>query len=421
MDNRLESARSFDTRRLRNLETAHAIARKIASMADLESALRFFVDSIADILSVEIVSLMLADLNNNWLIIRVARGLNDALVKNARIKLGEKSVAGYVYNTGESVLVKDITADNRFEKRSGNTYHNNSLLSVPLKSRGQVIGVLNVNNKNNKKLFDDYDLFLLQTITETAASAIDGMRLYEAVARFGKARVDFASNVTHELRSPLSIVKEAVSLMSDSTIVEASGGRQKFLEIARKNIERMNNLIDGILELGREEERALRLHRVLFDISALARSVSSSLAVVAEKSGVKIIFSATVGKIEIWGDESRIEEVITNIIDNAVKYNRKGGNVKIALEDNGQNITVRISDTGQGMSQETLSKIFDRYYRALGQMKSGAKGTGLGLALAKGIVEAHGGEIMVFSEEGKGSEFVVTLPKDPRRSKRNMA
>lgn len=403
-------------RRFYKLKAAHSVATELLSALDLEDCLKILVNRIASYMSVEIVSIMFVDSERRRLIVKIAKGLNENIAHDAGTQIGE-GISGWVGKTGEPLLIKDITKDTRFPGRSGGRYYNNSLLSVPLKMRNRIIGVININNKISRDIFRGSDLELLNAIAEFAAIAIEVIRLEEQVAKSSKDNRELMSNVTHDLKTPLATIKEAILLVLEGVSGQINEKQKKYLDISVENVERMIRMINNILLSDKIIQDRPGIRRNLFNVTDTANSIIDSLGMIAKKKGILLEGSIPEKKIEIWGDPDKLNEVISNLVENAIKYNRPEGRVDVSLDEDEESVKISVRDTGKGIPKEDIGRIFERYYRADGAEKSGVSGTGLGLSIVKDIVNMHKGNISVESESNKGTKFTVTLPKDLRMSR----
>jgi len=403
-------------KRLFELAAAYHITKDVSRSFDLQKCLKALIDRIADLMSVEIVSVMLMDKHQQELVLKLAKGLDSKIAEGARVKPGQ-GIAGWIAQTGEPLLIKDISKDSRFMKRGGK-YSTDSLLSVPLKVQNKVIGVINVNNKTPKKVFAEEDLDMLRTIADLTAIIIESAQLQQEMKTRDRGRVEFISNISHELRTPLSSIKESVCLILDGLTGKTSEDQKRFLIMAKQNVDRLAHLLDEILDLAKAESKISIMERSLFDIAGLVGVVINSLKPLAKKKNIAFKEKLPDNKVNMWGDSEKLAEVITNLLGNAIKYNNKGGGVNITLEEKDDTIKIEVSDTGIGIPKEELDKIFDRFYRVDRHAKAEVSGTGIGLSIARTIVEKHGGKILVTYRIGKGSRFTVTLPKDLRAEKR---
>ena len=388
------------------------IIKDINADLDLENCLETSMDKIAGLLDVEMGSLMLLDKENQELSIKAAKGLSQDIIKNARPKVGE-GISGWVAKSKEPLLIKDIEKDKRFTRRGGN-YHNNSLLSVPLVARDEVLGVINVNNKANRRIFKESDLDKLKEISKHVSNALDKSLKYEEAKRLSQLKLDFIATVSHELRSPLSSVKEAINLLIDKVPGRINADQEKFLTISKNNLERVLRLINELLDISKLEAGKLDMKRNFQDICAVAKGVYDTLKIESDKKNIKLNLKIPDAKVDMWFDHDQIERALLNLAGNAIKFTEEDGIVSIKLEDLGKFAQVSVIDNRPGIAEEDLDKVFDKFYSVVKAKASKVKSTGLGLPIAKEIVELHKGRIWVDSQPGRGARFSFTLPKDIR-------
>ena len=254
-------------RKLLELSIMFEVAQEVNSTLNLEEVLGLILERAGDILEVGIVSLMLIEKETEEMVIKVARGLAERIVKTTRVKMGE-NVSGWVAERGEPLLVPNIDEDPRFIKRDGEKYYNRSLLSVPLKAEGKVIGVINVNNKADKGVFNQDDLDLLIALSNQAAIAIENSRLHERVRRKAEAleaanqelrrvseeKREFVSQVSHDLRTPLTSIKGFTSILLTGSLGELTREQKEKLEKIGKHSDWLTTLIKNLVEHSRGEK-----------------------------------------------------------------------------------------------------------------------------------------------------------------------
>jgi len=226
-----------------------------------------------------------------------------------------------------------------------------------------------------------------------------------------QAKDHFVSMVSHDLRTPLAIAKEAVSLLGDGTLGTFAPDQRRILDIARRNMDCLADLIDDLLDVARLDAGKLVIEKKPIDLVELARQVCALLPPIAAEKKLAIEVCADAATIPVLADRQRMFQVLMNLGSNAVKFTAKGC-VRIELRQDGREVVIAVRDTGMGIAPEDVPLIFDRFPRLKRVYKPGQKGTGLGLSIVKGIVELHGGTISVDSEEGKGSVFTVRLFRD---------
>jgi signal transduction histidine kinase len=222
-----------------------------------------------------------------------------------------------------------------------------------------------------------------------------------------RARRDFFSDVSHELRTPLSAMKlmlETVQVSDDD--VEA---RALFLPQISAEVERMIRLVADLLELARSDGGAVPLRRARFDLTDVAMSTVNSFAQRADAMGIELDLDAPAA-VEVDADRNNLIQVAMNLVDNALRHTPSGGRVTVALGRDGDEAVLSVADNGSGIPFADLGRIFDRFYVVDRSRSRENTGTGLGLAIAKQLVEAHGGTLAVESEYGRGATFTMRIP-----------
>lgn len=227
--------------------------------------------------------------------------------------------------------------------------------------------------------------------------------------RLEKVRQEFLSNVSHELRTPLTAILALVETLEDGALDDPEHNR-RFLAIIRRNAERMRLLMNDILELSTIEAGKINLERHEVALGELVDAICDTLAVRAEERQVTLQ-QEVAADIVVYADARRLEQMLTNLLDNAVKFTGAGGFVTIThrLEDGYDCISVK--DTGPGIAPEHLPRLFERFYRVDRARSRDLGGTGLGLAIVKHLARAHGGEACVNSQLGHGASFTIKLPQ----------
>ncbi len=221
---------------------------------------------------------------------------------------------------------------------------------------------------------------------------------------------EFVSTVSHELRSPLTIIREGVSQVLEGVVGEVNEDQKRFLSIALEGIDRLRRIVDDLLDISKIEAGKLELKKESTDIVSLVKGVSLSFHLQAQKKGLELKTDLPRGPLVIYVDKDRVVQVFNNLIFNAFKFTEKG-RIEISVVDKGNEIECCISDTGIGIAEADLSKIFGKFQQFDQIASSSEKGTGLGLAICKGIVESQGGQIRVQSRLGQGTKVIFTLPK----------
>ena len=239
------------------------------------------------------------------------------------------------------------------------------------------------------------------------------------VRKLEQMRIDFVANVSHELRTPLAAVLGALETVADAgSDVETT---KRFLEIAQRNAVRLQAIVSDLLELSSIESQASRMAVEPLAIGSPLRSAAAALAGAAESKGVALeVEPVSPGLPQVSGNHERLERVFTNLIENAIKYTQKGGHVRARARLAGRALEVEVEDDGIGIPAAHLPRVFERFYRVDRSRSREMGGTGLGLAIVKHVVRAHGGNVEVESEEGRGALFRVRLPVIDAGAPRNL-
>jgi len=223
-------------------------------------------------------------------------------------------------------------------------------------------------------------------------------------------RKDFVANVSHELRTPVSVIKGyAETLMQDNMIASDPVKAEKFAGIIHNHAERLTSLINDILTLSYLESKTAILELNSLDISGTINKACMLLAENAAVKKISLINEVGTGIPRVMADQGRLEQVLVNLIDNAIKYTPEGGSIRISAEQTAQSVRLSVEDSGIGIPLKDQSRIFERFYRVDAARSREQGGTGLGLSIAKHIMQLHGGEITVNSTPGKGSTFTCIL------------
>jgi two-component system phosphate regulon sensor histidine kinase PhoR len=276
-----------------------------------------------------------------------------------------------------------------------------------------------------KKIYDDVSLlestsFRSQPITTDMATltkqvkkfATDKKLEIETLKVREEYRREFLGNVSHELKTPLFTVQGYLSTLLDGAMNDKNI-RKKYLERAEKGVERLIYIVEDLDMISKLEMGDLNLELSKFNIVELIQSVFDLLEMNADKKNIILMFDRKYNKpIKVFADKEKIQQVLTNLVMNSIKYGKENGTTEVTIEDLvNDKIIVRFRDNGEGIEQHHIPRLFERFFRV---DKSGARsegGSGLGLSIVKHIIEAHGEKIYVESEFGKGSEFSFTLEK----------
>ncbi len=254
-------------------------------------------------------------------------------------------------------------------------------------------------------------LWVFATPLEQESGCLVLLRDLTELRRLERVRQDFVSNISHELRTPIASVKALAETLQRGAVDDLAVSRD-FLAKINTEADRLAQMVQELADLARIESGQVTLERKAFSISDAIVQVVDRLQPQADAVNVRLNVDTTSDIPQAWGDTSRIEQVLVNIVHNAIKFTPAGGDITVSARGNGREVMVSVADTGVGIPSDDLPRIFERFYKA-DRARSGG-GTGLGLAIAKHIVEAHDGRIWADSLEGKGSTFSFVVPAAPQ-------
>lgn len=492
-------------RRLEELETLAGIGRTVTALLELDEVLTSVVDAAVRLTGAEEGSILLLDEDSGQLYMRASKNFDEEFAHTFRLQI-QDSLAGQVIASGEPVVL-----DQSSPQKIKTSYLVHSLIYVPLRVRGQTIGVLGVDNRKVGHTLTRDDVTVLIAMADYAAIAIENARLYQrteaerrkletiltqtengvivvdpenrlllinraAQEAFGvngksmlgqsvvetvddprllgllrapggsprreeieladgrvfnaqrtaiegvgqsivlqdithlkeldRIKSEFVTTVSHDLRSPLTAILGYVELIERAG--EINEQQREFVERVQFSVQQITNLVTDLLDLGRIEA-GLETTRESSPISVLARYAVEGLRAAAETRGLQLRVDLPEDLPLVSGDPIRLRQMIGNLLENAIKYTPKDGQVTIMASSEGDQVILKVSDTGPGIPPADQPYLFDKFFRA-SNVADRSPGTGLGLSIVKSIVDHHNGRIWVDSSLGKGTTFTVVLP-----------
>jgi len=410
-------------RRVKELNILYSVGKSVTSLLDLEKVLNRIVEAAVFVTGAEEGSLMLVDKDTGELYLRAARNLGEKFARGFRLKV-EHSIAGQVVKTGKPIL-QSTQDEETLKVKTG--YLVKSLVNVPLKAKDEVIGVLAVNNKISARPFTENNVDLLSALADYATIAILNAQLYEETKRWSEElerKVEertqelraaqeqllqseklasigqLAAGVAHEINNPMGVILGfAQGILK--TLSEDDPLRRPLTTIEKESL-RCNRIVQNLLDFARHSEPTPHLTNINELINASCDLVEHQTSL----QNVKLIKGYNSALPSIMADPNQLQQVFINIMLNAYQAMPDGGTLHIATRQVGSELQVIFTDTGVGIPPENVQNIFDPFFTT----KEVGEGTGLGLSVSYGIVKAHGGDIEVKSQAGKGTTFVIRLP-----------
>jgi len=313
------------------------------------------------------------------------------------------------------------------ERREGE-WHQEDVLLVPLHTKdGTIIGYLSVDDPADRRVPSRDVIGTIEILAAHAVVALQNASLYERLnenvrqleeateraEELNDLKSSFVSIVSHELRTPLTGIRAYVEALLENVGSANVDMQRDFLKVIDEQSLKLKRLIDSILELSQLESGRFRMHREPVNVVDLIGEVIQALRPMADARGVGLRSEPARPELIVEADRSLLRRVLTNLGSNAIKFTNDGGRVTFRAAEEGRTVRLAVEDTGIGISQDEISKIFDKFYQIDGSLSREYPGVGLGLSVAKSIVEWHGGEIEAESEPGQGSRFAVVLPVTP--------
>jgi signal transduction histidine kinase len=287
------------------------------------------------------------------------------------------------------------------------------VLLVPFRQGVRAIGTVWVATHSKDKLFDAEDLRVVEGLAVFAGAASNNMRLVDELERANRQKDVFLASVAHELRNPLSPITQAAAVAASANI--SAPQRQWALEVIVRQARTMTLLLDDLLDASSIARGRLQLHPESIDLSSLVEAAIETARPRIDAKGHTLTVELHPEKIELIADRLRFCQILSNLLTNAAKFTPPGGNITLRAESDESWLTLRVRDTGIGLTPESILRIFDMFSQVTSTHDRSDEGLGIGLALAKGFAELHGGTLQVESEGlGEGAEFILRVPS--RRS-----
>lgn len=418
--------------RMQELRFLYGIGRSVTSLRDIEQILNRIVDAAAFLTEAEEGSIMLIDEESGDLYLRAARGLNEKKASSFRIKMHD-SIAGQVVKSGQPISIGGQNEDDSFKVKTG--YFVKSLLNVPIKTKDAIIGVLAVNNKDTAKAFTDRHLNLLTALADYASVAIDNARMYaqltadiEQAKKTGRrlehlveARTSelesahrqlsksenlailghMAAGVVNELNSPLNNILDNLHQLENH--IEPSHQNLPLISAIERDTLHCQQTVDSLLDFSTMKNYQFQD----VDLNEIIESAWNRYANEHAETGylVEFVRGFDPQLPLISADEKQLKQAMFYLTRYAYLAMPTGGTLRITTRVVGSQIQIIVSDTGEGLSKEDLSHIFDPFYT------NGHRAFGLDLSITQAIIDRHGGTIEVESEEAQGTTFAIHLPK----------
>ena len=400
-------------KRLTQIELINAITRQVTSKLNLQELLAIAAESIQKNFNYYDVTIFLPSEDKTELVLEAHSGnFVDFVPRRYRQPLSQ-GVVGWVASQGEKMLVNDTSQEPRCQDTG---FHNSrSELTVPIKIDNEVLGVLNIED-TKLYAFDETDAVVLETLCRQLGNAMKNAKLYDEVTKVNvklteidKMKSEFLGIVAHDFRTPLSNIMLSGRFLLKQEEVQASPRVKEQLLLIVDQASRLNKLAEDTLSIARIESGRISYY---FKIVNMERLVQDALSLIRHSPRHHLEYKVDFNATYIKGDQSKLRQVVQNLVNNAVRYSPNGGAVTINVQDiSEEEVLVSVQDEGIGILPEEKDKLFRKFSRVDIGEAGKIRGSGLGLWICKEIVQAHGGKIWFESEVGKGTTFKFTLKK----------
>jgi signal transduction histidine kinase len=400
-------------RRVDLLDAANRCARALGSSLDLEQAFSLFIRELRGLVTFDRTAIVLSDESTARVIAAAGAGAETVFPTGTRRPVAGSLLEEILAN-GQPVYRPDIRDARYPEEREFLELGLRCRLAVPLLVGPRAIGMISIVRVEPDSFTED-EIELVSLLGRFLGSTVQNIRAYEAekttvdeLRRLSALRADFVSLVSHELRSPMASVIGSAKTLRERWRELSPDQRESFLALIDHETGRLAELVSDVLDTSRIESGTFSYSFTDVDVGEIVRE--SAAVAQAGQDEVAVRADVTPPLPKMRGDRERLRQIVTNLIDNAVKYSPAGGEVEVAAFTENGRINVQVRDNGPGIASEHQTLIFEKFGRVAGEHAK--PGTGLGLFIARSIAEAHGGTLEVDSDSGRGTTFTLALPVD---------
>jgi len=399
--------------RNRQLAAVSAVATAANEARDREDMLRHCLEVVLEHTRMEAAAIRLMDGGGSQLAVATALGEYSGFpCMNQAVGL-DQCPCGYAASHGTPVY---LTPEEHQRFRPACQAPQARVIAIlPLKSSEGILGVLSLSSSHGA-LPSPEDRAALEAICNQIAVAIENTRLVGELGRvqaqheLDRMKAEFISAISHELRTPLGFIKGYATTLLRDDISVAPAIRQEFLNIIAEESDKLQRMIDELLDASRLQAGGFQMNATAISLGELLEGPLKKASASLQQAGHSLQVKLLPDKVRVLADTNRIEQVLHNLLDNAARYSGPGSRVEVAATTEDGRAIISVRDYGDGIPAQELQRIFEPFYRGDNSRRRGARGTGLGLTICRGIVESHGGRLWAESSPSKGSTFFFTLP-----------
>ncbi|MCC6297842.1 MAG: GAF domain-containing sensor histidine kinase [Anaerolineales bacterium] len=400
--------------RIEHLERLLEVVRGLTTAPDIEAFLQTVITEASEMTNSEFASVLEYDDTAKELRFLSMAWIHREALRPVGVPL-DGSAAGWVFSKSQPLIIQDARIDQRHFKAADRIaqYETRSLAAVPLIVRGEVIGALEAINKKDDAHYTEEDLTILATLGALAAQAMQNDRFRRQVkaariemAELERLKTDFIAITSHELRTPLGLI------LGHATFLRELAGEQygEQLDTIIRNATKLKEIVENLADVDNYRKGSARVRNNQVSLTRIVDDVALTFQDEAKKQGVTLSVKKPNAPLYMDADGVKINIALSNLVKNALQFTDPGGRVTIRVGEESGYLKASVEDTGIGIPPRDLPRVFERFFQVEGHLTRRYMGMGLGLAVAKGMIELHGGRIWAESEVGKGSVFTFLLP-----------
>ncbi len=402
------------------LERILALTHDLSAEKDAESYLQAILSAAIELTESETASILEYDAQSNELHFSAAPWYHRELLKSITVPV-DTSAAGWAVRKNEPLIISDVSKDERHFRQVDvvSSFQTRSLLAVPLWYHGTLVAVFEALNKSNNAHYTEEDITILETLGALAITVMQTDLLerrvhssYEEVAELDRLKSDFIAITSHELRTPLGLILGHATFLRELL----SDQYHEQLDAIIRNAAKLKEIIENLSNVDNYQSGAARVRQRKISIARIVEEVVFSFQEIAQQKNITL--KSEIGKNELLveADGTKISIALSNLVKNAITFTDNGGHVFVTAEAVPGYVKVSVIDNGIGIPAQELPRVFERFFQIESHLTRHHGGMGLGLSVAKAMIEMHGGRIWAESVEGRGSNFTFLLPLDAQQA-----
>jgi len=406
-------------------ERLQSVIRELGAASNFEQALDLILSAATELTHSQAASILEFNQSTNQLCFLVSSLPHAEQLEMFSIPL-DASAASWTFTNNQALILSDAQKDARYFPLLDQTigFNTHSALTVPLLYMGNSLGVIEVVNKTNRAHYTEEDVTILETLG-VYCGALLWISMFEQriqstreeIAELDRLKKNIIAITSHELRTPLGLILGHATFLKEA--IQESNREQ--VEIIIENVFRLKEIVESLTNIDNFETGMATIRNKAVSLKLIIEDVSASFQDMAKSRDITIELDLGNKDLFIEADANKITVALSNLLRNAITFSRDGGNVKIFMESLQGFARVSVVDYGIGIPTGDLPKIFDRFYQVESHLTRRYNGMGLGLSVAKSMIEMHGGRIWVESDEGKGSNFSFTIPIRPETNQNKVS